>query len=54
MEALASLLPFALFLLICPLMMLFMHRGGHGAGHHDHSGDRPATQPNASKDEVRL
>lgn len=52
MEALISLLPFALLLLICPLMMLFMHRGGG----HDHGGDdraELARRVGASKDEVR-
>lgn len=31
MDGLIALLPFALLLLLCPLMMLFMHRGqDHG------------------------
>ncbi|HZC29930.1 MAG TPA: DUF2933 domain-containing protein [Gaiellaceae bacterium] len=62
MDALAPLLPFALLLLLCPLMMLFMH-GSHGGGHDqahdphaDHTaGDRadPARQVQASNDEAR-
>ena len=38
MEALLANLPLVLLFLICPLMMLFMHRGGHEdhAGHADH------------------
>lgn len=35
MEALLANLPLVLLFLICPLMMLFMHRGG---GHEDHAG----------------
>lgn len=52
MEALIALLPYALLFLICPLMMLFMHRG-HG---HDHGADEraePARRLGASNDEVR-
>jgi hypothetical protein len=37
-----------LLVLACPLMMLFMHRGGHGhGGHGSHGG-----QPTESRDEV--
>ena len=43
MEALAALLPFAVFL-VCPLMMIFMMRGmmhgGHG-GHETHGASDP-------------
>jgi len=35
MEALIAILPFALLFLLCPLMMLFMHRG-----HERHVDDR--------------
>ena len=34
MEALLGILPFLLILLICPLMMFFMH-GGRGHGGHE-------------------
>ena len=51
MEALLGLLPFVLYALLCPLMMLFMH-GGRGHGGHEHDGahqhDDPAGQPRAS------
>ena len=44
-----------LLVLACPLMMVFMHRGGHGAhGGHDDDGatpDRPPGTP--SLDELR-
>lgn len=33
MDALLAILPFALLFLLCPLMMLFMHRG------HEHNAD---------------
>jgi len=54
MEALLALLPFALLFLLCPLMMLFMHRGGHGAGqqHPTADGDELARRLRASKDET--
>ena len=54
MEGLLALLPFALLFLLCPLMMLFMHRGQ--GGEHDHQmNDREelARQLRATKDEVR-
>jgi hypothetical protein len=35
MDALFAILPFALLFLLCPLMMLFMHRG-----HDQHTDDR--------------
>lgn len=35
-EGVLAVLPFALLFLLCPLMMLFMHRG-HG-DHGDHAG----------------
>lgn len=51
MEALLAYVPFVLFALLCPLMMLFMH-GGRGHGGHDHDGahqhDDSATQPRPS------
>lgn len=53
MEGVLALLPFALLFLLCPLMMLFMHRGGHGGEQHDHTDARPAPQRNALRDEVR-
>lgn len=37
MEAFLGLLPYALLFLFCPLMMLFMHRGGAHGGHADHA-----------------
>ncbi|HZD39342.1 MAG TPA: DUF2933 domain-containing protein, partial [Terriglobales bacterium] len=40
-------LPFLLFLL-CPLMHLFMHHGGHGGRHHGSDGE-PPTQGSDSK-----
>ncbi len=37
-----------LLVLACPLMMVFMHRGGHGhGGHHSHGG-----QPAESHDDL--
>ena len=55
MDALLALLPFALLFLLCPLMMLFMHRGGHGDGQHHPTDDREelARRLQASKDERR-
>jgi hypothetical protein len=52
MDALIALLPFVLLLLLCPLMMLFMHRGG---GHDHDPSDREelARRVAASKDEIR-
>lgn len=35
MEPLLASLPYVLLFLLCPLMMLFMHRGG---GHEAHGG----------------
>ena len=53
MESLLGLVPFALLIVLCPLMMLFMHRGGHGGDDHKAaSDDRSARQPNVSKEEV--
>ena len=40
MEALLGFLPFLLILLICPLMMFFMH-GGQGHGGHEHDAATP-------------
>lgn len=46
MEALLANLPFVLLFLLCPLMMLFMHRGGahdgHGVDHAQHQMDERA------------
>jgi Protein of unknown function (DUF2933). len=55
MESLLSFLPFALFLLLCPLMMFLMHRRGHGGEQHQHPDDREelASRLQASKDEER-
>jgi hypothetical protein len=57
MEAFLAFLPYALLFLLCPLMMLFMHRGGaHDDGHAPHhTRDRaePARHVQASKDEVK-
>ena len=36
MEGLLGFLPYALLFLLCPLMMVFMHRG-HGERHEDHA-----------------
>ena len=53
MESLLGLVPFALLIVLCPLMMLFMHRGGHGGDDHKAvDGDQSARQPNVSKEEV--
>ena len=53
MEGLLSFLPYALLFLLCPLMMLFMHRGGHGGDEHKAAdGDQSARKPNVAKDEV--
>lgn len=43
MDALLAILPFALLFLLCPLMMLFMHRG------QDHHTDATTTDERASK-----
>jgi hypothetical protein len=53
MEGLLAFLPFVLLFLLCPLMMLFMHRG-HGGEQQHHTDDRKdlARRPRASKDEV--
>ena len=55
MESLLGLVPFALLVVLCPLMMLFMHRGGHGGAQHDQADGREqiSRQPKASTDEVR-
>jgi len=54
MEALIALLPFALLFLLCPLMMLFMHRGGHGDKQQHPTVDRDelARRLQPSKDET--
>ena len=60
MEAFLANLPFVLLFLLCPLMMLFMHRGGahdgHTDGHAQHHVDDRAELPrrlDASPDEVK-
>lgn len=57
MDGLLAFLPYALLFLLCPLMMLFMHRGGaHDGGHAEHhTGDRaePARLDPAAKNEVK-
>lgn len=57
MDGFLPFLPYALLFLICPLMMLFMHRGGaHDGGHVEHhTGDRAeiVRRLEASKDEVK-
>lgn len=45
MEPLFANLPLVLLFLLCPLMMLFMHRGGEHGGH-DHAQHR--VDPSAS------
>lgn len=54
MEALLANLPLVLLFLLCPLMMLFMHRGGEHGGHDhaQHHADPPADagRSDASKD----
>lgn len=54
MEAFLALLPFALLLLVCPLMMLFMHRGGHGDRQQHPTDDRAelVRRSQASKDDT--
>ena len=55
MESLLGSVPFALLVVLCPLMMLFMHRGGHGGDQRDHTKGRDGltAQAHASKDEAR-
>lgn len=51
MEGLLAYVPFVLFALLCPLMMLFMHGGrGHGGREPDgtHQHDDPAARPRPS------
>ena len=49
MEAVLGFLPYLLLFLLCPLMMLFMHRGGAHDGHGDQTPGRTppstATRP---------
>ena len=61
METLLANLPFVLLLLLCPLMMMFMHRGdghrGHDAADHAaHGVDAHSAEPvrplPSSKDEA--
>ena len=37
MEAFVGFLPYVVLFLLCPLMMLFMHRGGAHDGRGDHA-----------------
>lgn len=59
MEALVGFLPYALLFLLCPLMMVFMHRGRAHDGHADRAqhavDDRAdlARRLEASKTEVK-
>ena len=57
MEGFLAILPYALLFLLCPLMMLFMHRGGaHEGGHAEHHTGHPAepSRPiSAAKNEVK-
>ena len=60
MDVLLANLPFVLLFLLCPLMMLFMHRGGahdgQGADHAQHHTDgraELARNLTAAKDEVK-
>jgi hypothetical protein len=48
----ASTLFLLLLLLACPLMMVFMMRGGHGHGGHSHGGHDHAGE-RASLEELR-
>jgi hypothetical protein len=47
----ASTLFFLLIVLACPLMMVFMMRGGHGHGGHAHG--EPAEPAETSVDDLR-
>lgn len=44
MEAILGALPFLVILAVCPLMMIFMMRGGHGGhgAHGQHTSSQPA------------
>ncbi len=42
---------FLALVLACPLMMIFMMRGGHARGGHDHSGD---DEPEATTPRERM
>lgn len=44
-------LPYA-FLLVCPLMHLFMH-GGHGGHRHEHGASPKAASPGKSADDTK-
>ena len=48
MEALLGFLPYALLFLLCPLMMLFMHRGGAHDGRGDHAQHASRTAPSTA------
>jgi hypothetical protein len=57
MDGFLAFLPYALLFLLCPLMMLFMHRGGaHDGGHaqhHTRGRAEPARPFPAAKDEAK-
>ncbi|MBI2773657.1 MAG: DUF2933 domain-containing protein [Chloroflexi bacterium] len=52
MDALIAFAPFALLLLLCSLMMLFMHRGG-GHDHRIDEREELARRVRASKEDAR-
>ncbi len=57
MDAFLAFVPYALLFLLCPLMMLFMHRGGaHEDGRAQHHADdrESLARRAASKDEVQM
>ncbi len=49
----ASTLFFLLIVLACPLMMVFMMRGGHGHGHGGDAHGEPAEPAETSMDDLR-
>jgi hypothetical protein len=44
---------FFLLILACPLLMMFMMRGGHGHGGHAHTHGSPGVAESSSLDELR-